>query len=121
MIEIIKDLPDHVMGFTAKSKVTGADYETVIIPQVEKKLEKYKKLDLLYHLGDEFSGFEAEAMWDDAKVGLMHLTSWRKIAIVSDVGWLRASAKVFGFVMPAHVKVFCNSELDKAKEWVSSE
>ncbi len=31
MIEVIPDLPDHVLGVTAKGSVTGTDYESVII------------------------------------------------------------------------------------------
>ena len=35
MIEKIPDLPDSVLGFTAKGTVTEDDYESVIIPAVE--------------------------------------------------------------------------------------
>jgi hypothetical protein len=118
MIEILTGLPDDVLGFSANGKVTGQDYESVLIPAVEEKLEKHKKISLLYHLGADFSGFEAEAMWDDMKVGLHHITAWKKIAVVSDVGWVRSATKAMGFVMPAQVKVFTNEQLDEAREWI---
>ncbi len=35
MVEKIPDLPDNVLGFTAKGTVTAKDYESVIIPEVE--------------------------------------------------------------------------------------
>lgn len=118
MIEILTGLPDDVLGITASGKVTGKDYETVLIPAVEEKLKKHEKVSLLYHLGKDFSSFEAEAMWDDMKVGLHHITAWKKIAVVSDVGWIRTATKAMGFVMPARVKVFANEEFDDAWKWI---
>ena len=120
MIELIPDLPDNVVGFTAKGEVTADDYESVIIPTVETKLKEYGKIRLLYHLGPDFTGFTTHAMWDDAKVGLHHITAWEKIALVSDVNWICGTAKCFGFVMPGHVKAFSNNQLSEAKEWIKS-
>ena len=119
MIERIKNLPENVIGFNAKDQITGDDYEKILIPLVEEKLKKFDKLNLLYHIGDEFEGFEPRAMWDDAKIGLMHMHSWGKIAIVTDVSWIRGTSKVLAFMMPAHVKVFDNKDLDEAVKWVS--
>lgn len=120
MVEPVQGLPDNVVGFRGVGRITSEDYETVLIPAVEAKLAESDKLRLLYWLGEDFEGFDAGAMWDDAKVGLRHITSWERIAFVTDVEWLRETAKIFGFVMPGHVRVFHNAELEDAKEWVSS-
>ena len=98
MIERIRDLPDNVVGFTAKGKVTASDYESVIIPAVEEEFSRHKKIRCLYHVGEEVSGFEAGAVWDDTKLGFKHLAGWEKVAVVSDIGWLRTAIKVFGLV-----------------------
>ena len=120
MIELIPDLPDNVVGFTAKGEVTADDYESVLIPTVETKLKEHDKIRLLYHLGPDFTGYSTGAMWDDAKVGLHHITAWEKIAVVSDANWIRVATKFFGFIMPGHVKVFSNNQLSEAKEWIKS-
>ena len=119
MVEPIKGLPDNVIAYEAKGKVTGADYETVLIPAVEQKLKEHDKVRLLYYLGNEFSGFEAQALWDDAKVGLRHITAWERIALVTDIGWIATATRAWGAVMPGAVRVFPNSELSDAKAWVS--
>jgi len=62
MIEKIPDLPDNVLGFTAKGTVTGNDYESTIIPAVEELFSRQEKVRFLYHLGEDFTGFEATAM-----------------------------------------------------------
>jgi hypothetical protein len=119
MVEMIPDLPDDVLGFTAKGKVTADDYESLIIPTVERMFAREGKVRFLYHLGEEFTGFEGAAMWDDAKLGLKHLRGWEKMALVSDVEWIRAAIKAFGLVIPGHVRVFHNQELPEAKRWVT--
>ena len=119
MIEKIKNLPENVVGFNAKAQITGEDYEKILIPMIEKKLKKFDKLNLLYHLGEEFETFDARAIWDDTKTGFMHWHSWGKIAIVTDVSWIRGTSKVFGLIIPAKVKLFENKDLDEAVKWVS--
>jgi hypothetical protein len=119
MLEKISDLPENVLGFSAKGTVTADDYETVIIPAVEAMLSREGKVRFLYHLGEDFSGFEAAAMWDDTKLGLKHFSGWERVALVSDVEWVRWAVKVFGLAMPGHVRVFQNRDLAEAQRWVS--
>lgn len=119
MVEPIPDLPDNVLGFRAKGTVTAADYESIIIPAVEAGFSQRARLRFLYHLGEDFSGFEAAAAWDDMKLGLKHLSGWERIALVSDVEWIRAALKIFGLAIPGHIRVFHNRELADAIRWVS--
>ncbi len=118
MIEMIPGLPDNVLGFSAKGRVTAEDYETVIIPAVEEQFSHQNKLRLLYHIGKESAGFEAAAMWDDTKLGMKHITGWERIAIVTDIEWMRISIKVFGFGIPGEIRVFHNDELADAVRWI---
>ncbi len=119
MIEPISDLPDNVLGFSAKGTVTGADYETVIMPSVEAKFSKYTKVRFLYHIGEDFSKFEAGALWEDTKIGLKHLASWDRIAVVTDIDWIRAAVGIFAFLLPGTVRVFQNAEIANARSWIS--
>jgi hypothetical protein len=119
MVEQIANLPENVLGFTAKGTVTARDYESVIIPAVEALFARRAKVRFLYHLGKDFSGFEAAAMWDDTKLGLKHLAGWEKMAVVSDIEWLRAAVRIFGLAIPGHVRVFHDRELADAKRWIS--
>ena len=119
MIEQIGDLPDNVLGFSAKGVVTKADYETIIIPAVEAKFSKYAKVKFLYHIGDGFTKFETGALWDDAKIGFKHLTSWDRIAVVTDVDWIRTAVRIFAFLLHGPVRVFQNAEIAEARSWIS--
>ena len=118
MIELIPGLPDEVLGMEAKGEVTGDDYKQVVIPAVERHLERHDKIRLLYFLGSEFSGFSAAAMWDDARVGMEHPFSWERIAVVTDHDAYRRLFKGIGFLFPAKIRVFSVAELDDAKAWI---
>ena len=39
VIEALKDFPDNVIAVACHGHVTKADYETVVIPDIEDKLE----------------------------------------------------------------------------------
>ncbi len=119
MIEIMQDMPENVVAVSASGKVTGEDYDNVLIPEIEGRLKKHEKIRVLYKLGPDFTGFTAGAMWDDAKIGIKHLTAYEKIAVVSDVGWVVNAMKFFSFIMPCPVKTFGNDELQEAKSWIS--
>lgn len=120
MIEMLTGLPENVFGFSAHGTVTAEDYERHIVPAVDEALQNSGKLRLLYHLGEDFDGFEAGALWEDAKVGLSHLADWERIAVVTDIDWLRTATKAFGFAMPGDVRIFSNSEIGAAREWLAS-
>jgi hypothetical protein len=120
MIERIEGLGDDVVGFVAKGEDAGADYEEVLVPAIEAGLEKHDKLSLLYVLGDEFSGYELAAMWDDTKVGMEHLFSWERIGVVTDHDAYKRIVQGFGFLIPAKVRVFPVSERVEAEAWVMS-
>jgi len=118
MMELLPNLPDHVLGIKATGRVTAADYEQVLIPAIEEKLHHQKKVHCLYQIDENFEGFETGALWDDAKTGLTHLFSWGRIACVTDVDWIRKTAKAFGFLWHGHIRVFTNAELEMAIDWI---
>ena len=116
MLTLIEGLPEGVVGVEAGGKVAAEDYEQVLRPAIEASGDKVR---LLYVLGHDFPDYTAGAAWEDAKLGLGHLRSWERIAIVSDADWLRHAIHGLGWLMPGEVKIFGVSELDRAREWVA--
>jgi hypothetical protein len=119
MLTIINDLPDNVLGVSGEGKITGKDYETVLIPAISEKFKTNKKLRMLYHLGDNFNGFDLSAMLDDAKMGMKHLSAWDRIALVSDHDTINAFAKFFGHMMSCELRIFKNAGMGEAKKWIT--
>ena len=48
MIETLKDFPDNIVAFACKGNVTKLDYETVLVPAVEKAFKQHRKKSELY-------------------------------------------------------------------------
>jgi hypothetical protein len=117
MMELMKGLPDNVLGIIGSGTITEEDYDTVLIPAMKDKLQKHKKIRILYQLNKDFVHYALDAYLEDAKV-TWHTLSFEKVAVVSDVHWINDSVNVYGLIIPVQVKVFSNSELDKAKAWV---
>ena len=79
--------------------MTKGDYETVLVPAVESALKQHEKVRLYYQIDADFSGIEPGAVWEDFKVGVEHLLRWERIAVVTDVNWIRHTIRAFGFLM----------------------
>lgn len=111
-------MPENVLAFRGTGDVTAEDYERVLIPAVETTLRKYRKVRMFYDLGPGFRRFTAGAMWDDLKVGLKHLTAWDKVALVTDVRWIRNMIRCMAVMIPGRVKVFSSNEEEAARNWI---
>ena len=85
---------------------------------MEEALKQPGKVRLYYQIEPDFSGIEPGAMWDDFKVGMEHLLRWDRIAVVTDVDWIRYTFRAFSFVIPGVAKVFRVDEKAKAREWI---
>ena len=119
MITPMKNLPDGVLGFSAEGTIEDKDYKSVLIPAVEKALEKGGKIRFLYFLGPAFEKYAAGAMWDDTLFGARHYFDFEKIACVTDHDVLATMIKSFGFLFPAAIRVFAVKDLEAAKAWLA--
>ena len=118
MIEQLSNFPDDVLAFVCKGRVTKADYDFVLVPAVMKALEKHKGVRLYYETAADFSGIDPGAMWEDFKVGMEHLTRWERVAVVTDVEWIKQTMRFFSFLMPGATKSFPTSEAAQARAWI---
>lgn len=120
MIEHLRDFPPSVLAFECRGRVTAADYEKVLVPIVETALKRAGKLRLFYRVAADFEGIDPAAVWDDLKVGMEHYGRWERIAVVTEVEWIAAAIRAFGFLMPAEARAFHLSEDDAARAWIEA-
>ena len=121
VIEMLKEFPDNVVAFVCHGHLTKADYETMLIPEVEDKLKRHKKLRTYTEMASDFGGIEPGALWDDTKLSFGHLFDWERSAVVTDVEWMHRAVKVYrflGFLIPGKVQAFPTAEADKARAWI---
>lgn len=118
MIEVLKKFPDNIVAFACHGQVTQHDYETVLVPVVERALKQHHRLRLYYETAVDFVGIDPGAVWEDTKIGIAHMRHWERIAVVTDVEWIRLAIQAFRLLMPGALKVFSTSEATKARTWI---
>jgi len=118
MITILPESESNILGVRATAQLTDADYTDVWIPALEAIIDKYGKARAFLYMDAEFEGWEASALWDDAKFGLKHNDDFEKIAIVGGPGWVRWSIKLLIPFLKCQVKMFRDSELENAWDWI---
>lgn len=118
MIETLSDFPDDVVAVMGHGHITKADYDTVLIPAVVDTLKRHRKVRVYYELAPDFAGYQPGAMWEDAKLGIGHLSGWERFAVVTDVDWIQHAVKFFGFLVPGQVRIFPTADVAEAREWI---
>ncbi|MCI4679755.1 STAS/SEC14 domain-containing protein [Rhodoblastus acidophilus] len=116
MFRTIEGLPPGVLGLEAHGRVTHADYRDSLTPQLE-AAAAHGPVSMIYAIAEDFEGFDLEAMWDDASVGLRHWKDFRRVAVVADQAWLRTAVSLFAPIYPCEFRLFKRSELAAAKDW----
>jgi hypothetical protein len=118
MIEMLKGFPDGVVAAAANGRVTKSDYDDVLIPAIEEAFRHRDKVRCYYELGRDFSGMETGAVWEDLRIGIGHLTGWERVAVVTDIDWIRLAINVFHFLVPGEIRIFRTSEASAARLWI---
>src|SRR5262249_43775259 len=118
MITELKGLPAGVIGFESSGKIAAEDYRDVVLPVVEQAM-KSGDVRFLIVMRD-FEGISGGALWQDFKMGTEHLRSWKRIALVTDIGWMSHLTDLFGSMTPGETKTFRLDQQDQAIQWVSA-
>ena len=119
MFKLIEGLPRDVLAIEASGVVTHADYRDILIPKAEAMMNK-APIRMLYVIGEDFTGFEPGALWDDGMFGLRHSHDFSHVAVVTDHAWLSAMVNMFRPFFHGEVRLFRLDQLSAAKEWVSA-
>jgi hypothetical protein len=116
MIEIIEGLPKKVVGIVVKGRVTKEDCRDVLMPAMKKSLKRHDKIRLYYELSCRFPG----SAWDDLDLGIEHASRCERVAIVTDVAWIRLTVKALRFLIPGEIRVFPTDQAPEGRAWITA-
>ena len=114
MLELIDGLPGNVVGIAVSGRLTKQDYEDLLVPAMQKSLRRHEKIRLYYELNSRFPG----AAWDEPDLGLEHASRCERVAIVTDIGWVRLTVKALRFLIPSEIRVFATIQADEGRAWI---
>jgi hypothetical protein len=117
MIKELADLPAGVIGFEISGTVHADDYRDVVLPEVQRAYasDEFRFVIVI----PEFRGISGGALWQDLKVGVEHLHAWKRIALVTDIDWVRHITALFGWMTPGDVEVFPLAQREEAIAWAA--
>jgi hypothetical protein len=119
MIRISGGFPSNVVAIACEGRVTRKDYDEVLVPAVTAALQRHDKVRLYYEITPQVAGMEPGAIWEDFLVGMEHLLRWERIAVVTDVAWIRHTVNAFRFLLPGKVRIFGGGETVAARAWIT--
>ena len=120
MLQTIENLPDGVIGFEATGEIHASDYRDVLMPAVQEVWSRGGEMPhraRVRTLGRPVPGRRMGRL----KVGMKHITKWKRIALVTDLDWMITVASLFGWMTPGELKRFPVAERDRAIAWAAGD
>ena len=117
MMKEMSDLPAGVIGFDSSGRIRAEDYRDVVLPAVERAAAAGEVRFVI--VMRDFDGMSGGAVWQDLKVGFEHFRAWKRIALVTDIAWMRDLTSLFGWMTPGEVKTFPLAQQDEAIAWAA--
>lgn len=108
-----------ILEVTVSDKLTKEDYQ-LFGPQVEKDIREKGKVRILFHMQD-FHGWNAGGLWEDAKFYLKHFSDIERLAMVGDKKWEKSMAALCKPFTTAKVRFFTPFEIEAARLWLEEE
>ena len=118
MLNPLADLPPGVIGFEASGKLHEEDYQDVLLPAIQKAAADGEVRIVI--VMPKFEGLTPGAVWQDLKMGVEHWGKWKRIALVTDVDWMRHGVDWFGWMTPGDVKHFALADRAAAIAWAAA-
>ncbi len=119
-VEILDGFPNDVLALEVNGRLNAVDYDKLIEPAIDEKLKRHDKLKILIVIGKGFEGATVGAGWEDLKLDLKHFTKYNKLAVVTDVHWLRNATRLFSPFMPGRVHTYPLFKRDLAEDWIKT-
>ncbi|MFW0884003.1 STAS/SEC14 domain-containing protein [Candidatus Acidulodesulfobacterium sp. H_13] len=118
-IKVLPESKANILILSAVGKLTDEDYKNVFIPRLESIIREYGKARLLLDMGDKFHGWEAEALWDDARFGFTHRNDFEKMGVIGAPKWFEWGLKIAASIIGGEIKNFHSNEREQAFHWIN--
>lgn len=124
MIAEIDSMPQGTIGFRCDDgDVRPVDLRNVMMPPLRRAVKAREELRVLLVAGDGFENADRHEIWERAKhawdLGDRDLDLLGRLAVATDVPWIRRGVGSFGWMAPGEVRVFELGEVSRAQRWVA--
>jgi hypothetical protein len=124
MVERIDDMPAGTVGFRGTGELTEEDFQDQIAPAVAEAVDG-GGVRLLLVTPPGFGTSDVPAVADLVRKSpgshLGHTRDWKRIAVVTESGALRRSARIWTRMVPVDIKLFKPNEEPEARAWLQED
>ena len=120
MLQLINNLPPHVVGVHAFADVTETEYTDTLIPLFDKLLTKSKQINFILVLETKIKNFSPGMWCGNIKLGLKYFFKWKKVVLVTDQKGMHGYSDLFKYFIPGKFRSFPLDQLDQAVKWVDA-
>lgn len=121
MIEVLPDMPEGVTGICVSGRLCGDDLRE-FKPAIDELL-KTGEIRIVELIASDYEGYGPGGLVEDLKLGfdtvLPHHSAIKRIAIVTDKGWVGHMLHALAWMIPGELAVFGLDELERAKKWAA--
>ncbi len=110
----------NVVFVRVTGKLTDADYKETFVPVMERAIERWTSLRMLFIMDEAFEGWDLHAGWDELMFEFKHHGHMVKVGVVGGARWEQIATRLSAVFTGANVRFFAHSGLDEAKRWVTS-
>ena len=110
MIEKLPDSSGNILGFRIRGKLSEADYQDLLVPEMERAMKEYPKI----------AGWTVGGAFEDFLLGLK-FSAVEKMATVIDESWdewMTPLFKAFTTLTQTELRFFKKERLAEAWEWI---
>lgn len=117
MFKITSKPESNVVAVKIGAAVTKEDYD-LALPHLEDKIKSHGKVRLYCEI-DNVSTITSEAIKEDLKFDIKHLTDFEKVAIIGERGWEKWLTKIGSVFTSAEVRYYEPQQKAEAMKWVT--
>lgn len=118
MLRILPETEGPLVAVQAGEFLTGEDYESTWVPSLKQAIARHGMVRALLYLDETFKGWDAEAMWADAKMGMENAGHFEKIAVIGEPRWLDTISELIAHLAAVDVRTFPTGGLAEALGWI---
>lgn len=117
MLGVEVDRGKGYLELTVDGRIGEADFEKAV-EAIDSLLETHKHIDIVEVVLD-IGWVEPEVWWQEIVFNVKHRNFLRRVAVVSDSGWLGPLTRLFAPLYPAAIRTFSCGEIEAAREWAT--
>lgn len=117
MITLLKQSQGPLLVFEVSLKLSARDYEEHFAPALAQATTDHTRARLVIVFGEDFTGWDPGAIWDDARFGMHHHSDFERLAVVGDPRWIQWSTNIASALYHGEVRSFAPGTVEAAVAW----